>query len=247
MTTDFGLEDWFVGTMKGIVLDRAPQATIVDLCHGAPRGDIRAGAFALAMGCGYFPAGAVHLAVVDPGVGSERAAIAASSGRYYFVAPDNGLLCLALQREEGVVVRRIENEALRLPEVSRTFHGRDLFAPAAASLANGFPFEEVGPAFDDWIRLPMATPEREGERWRGEVAYVDRYGNAITNLPNALAVGAREVVAREGAPVRDCYAAVSTGEPVAVAGSTGFIEIALNGGRAAERYGLRPGSPVSLG
>ncbi len=181
LLTDFGLEDGYAAAMKGVILGIRPDARIVDISHLVPPRDVRAGAFVLASTCGFFPAGTVHVAVVDPGVGTARAAVAIRTPRYFFVGPDNGLFSLALQRETTWESRTLENPAYRLPEVSSTFHGRDIFAPAAAHLAQGAPFEEFGPpctlSVPDWTAVV-----RSGESCTGEIIHVDHFGNAVTNL-----------------------------------------------------------------
>jgi len=252
LTTDFGAADWFVGTVKGVLARLAPDARVIDLVHDVPPGDIRAGAFALLSACRYFPRGTVHLAVVDPGVGGPRRAIAVRTPDYFFVGPDNGVLSWALRREPAGTVHAIENDALFLQPLSRTFHGRDLFAPAAAHLARGGGIQELGPAVSDPFQLPWPEPIPQKNGLLGEVLYVDRYGNAITNLPAEAAGGsgpARLRVFLAGRPVcaiHESYQAVPAGRPVAVAGSSGFIEIAVNGGSAARRFGLKPGRKVLL-
>jgi S-adenosylmethionine hydrolase len=251
LTTDFGLADAFVGTMKGVILARAPRATIVDLTHGVAPGDIRAGAFALLTGCRYFPKGTVHVAVVDPGVGSARRAIAVRTRDYWFVGPDNGVLSWALARETVRSVRRIANARLWLRPVSRTFHGRDVFAPVAAHLARGGSFHSVGPELADYARLPWPALREAGGEITGEVLVVDRFGNAITNIPEAglpagMPAGVVWAGRRRLCRVEACYAAVPPGGTVAVFGSSGFLEIAVNGGSAAPRFGLHPGSRVTL-
>jgi S-adenosylmethionine hydrolase len=254
LTTDFGLDDWFVGTMNGVILGRAPRARIVDLTHGIAPGDIAAGAFALAAAWRFFPRGTVHVAVVDPGVGGPRAALAAWAGGHYFLAPDNGVLTLALRAAGAPQLRRLENPRLRLREVSRTFHGRDVFAPAAAWLAGGGAFAQLGPGAPDFQRLPWPAVVRRAGAVAGEVVYVDRFGNAITNLdePALRAVrGGREALRvwagrRAWGGLRSHYQAVPPGARVALIGSTGFLELAINGGSAARRDGVRVGTKVRV-
>ena len=251
LTTDFGTTDSFVGTMKGVILARAPRATIVDLTHGIASGDVRAGAFALLTGYRFFPKRTVHVVVVDPGVGSERRAIAVQTRDYRFVGPDNGVLSWALAREAVRSARLIANERLWLRPVSRTFHGRDVFAPVAAYLARGGTFERLGPAVADYIRLPWPPVKEAGGDLVGEVLAVDRFGNAITNIPESSAqtesvegivLAGRRRLCREAA----CYAAVPRGQAVAVFGSSGFLEIAVNGGSAATEFRLKAGSRITL-
>ena len=177
LTTDFGAKDWFVGTMKGVVLSINPRARIVDITHEIPPGDVRAGAFALAASYSYFPKGTVHLAVVDPGVGGPRRAIAVQTAKYCFVGPDNGVLSFALARERITSVQRLENADFCLRPISRTFHGRDVFAPVAAHLSRRVPIRRLGPSQPGILRLPWPTPRVGRNRIDGEVVYIDRFGS----------------------------------------------------------------------
>lgn len=250
LTTDFGDSDWFVGVVKGVILARAPQAHLVDITHRVPRGDVTAAAFILRNAVPWFPANSIHVAVVDPGVGSARAPLAIRWGEGFLVGPDNGLFGPLLEQKPGWLARRIAHPDARLPELSATFHGRDIFAPAAAWLAQGGDFDQIGPqvAAPETVQLPRAQPEPDG--FHGQVVYVDGFGNAITNLPNQAlgpeAAGRWEVRLPDGTCVKlgPCYAAVPPGYPVAVPGSTGYVELAVNGGSAAQALGLKPGAPV---
>ncbi len=251
LTTDFGLQDPFVGVMKGVILARCPGVCIVDLTHALPPGDVRAGAFTLLTASRFFPRGTIHVAVVDPGVGSDRPALAARTPEALFLGPDNGLLSWVLARTPPVEVRRLENARLWLQPLSATFHGRDLFAPVAAHLAAGGRFGAVGPLVSDWVRLPWPSPQQTARGWRGEVVYVDHFGNAITNLPASAEVDATAAAwvhlpGQRRVPLGGFYQAVPAGRPVAVPGSSGFLEIAINGGHAARTLKLRVGSPVWL-
>lgn len=250
LTTDFGLQDGFVGVMKGVILNIAPRALIVDLTHGVAAGEIRAGALALAVGYRYFPKGTVHVAVVDPGVGSRRNAIAVQTADYFFVGPDNGVLTLALGREKVKSVRRLTNGTYFLHPVSRTFHGRDIFAPVAAHLCRGTPIRRLGSELKRLVPLPWPEPNVRGDRIEGEVVFIDRFGNAVTNIENAdldLSCENRAFIGRKCLfPVKEYYQAVPAGRAVAVPGSTGFLEIAVNGGSAAKRFGLKIGDWVCL-
>src|SRR5208282_3166379 len=172
-----GTRDWFVGTMKGVVAGIAPKARVIDLTHDLPQGDIRGGAFALAASCRYFPKGTVHVAVVDPGVGSRRKAIAVQTAKSIFVGPDNGVLSWALAKEKITAIHALENEAYFLQPVSRTFHGRDVFAPVAAYLSRGLPIRKLGRALKDFVRLTWPEPRVRRGGIEGEVVYIDRFGN----------------------------------------------------------------------
>ncbi|MDW8382197.1 MAG: SAM-dependent chlorinase/fluorinase [Verrucomicrobiota bacterium] len=252
LLTDFGLRDGFVGVMKGVLLSRAPKIQLVDLSHEVAPGDVRSAAFILMNSERYFPSGTVHVVVVDPGVGSDRAALVARTPRGFYVGPDNGVLSWALRRQRVVEVRRIENTNLFLHPVSQTFHGRDIFAPVAAYLCRAGHVRRVGPPALSWVQIPW--PEAvfsEADCW-GEIVYVDRFGNALTNLPwdESACAGAQWLEVRSQRklrfPVCQCYADARHGQPVAVPGSSGFWELALSGGSAAERLGLRPGDKVRL-
>lgn len=254
LITDFGTRDWFVGTMKGVILGLAPKANLVDITHEIMPGDIQSGAFALAASFGFFPRGTVHLAVVDPGVGSSRAAMIAETEDYLFVGPDNGLLSLALERQNVKSMRLIENPKLALKSISRTFHGRDVFAPAAAYLSCGLAPRKFGPKLRDCERLKLPLPKEKGGRWSGVILYIDRFGNAITNLPEDLPLLGHPQSTRlrllekrrTSVPVAQFYQAVPRGEALALVGSSGLLEIAINGGNAAQGIKLRPGDPVEL-
>ena len=265
LTTDFGLEDNFVGVMKGVIAGIAPEARVVDLSHAVPPQDVAAGAFVLVTGFAYFPEGTVHVAVVDPGVGSARRAIALQAGGYFFVGPDNGLLgyALAALAEAGQLEGRWQDgwwelggdaRAVELtewaywrPMVSQTFHGRDVFAPVAAHLVRGVPLAELGPAVDRVQALALPRPEPEGDGWRGNVVYVDRFGNLITNLRDGELGGTRwrvAVAGREIAGLSPSYAAM--GELGAIMGSAGYLEIAAPNGSAAALLGVRVGTAVFI-
>ena len=250
LTTDFGSSDWFVGAMKGVILSVHPQAAIVDVCHEIPPGDILAGAFALAVSCRFFPRNTVHVAVVDPGVGSSRPAIAVQTAEYFFVGPDNGILSLALDREKIKAIHRLENENFFLKPVSRTFHGRDVFAPVAACLSKGVSIRKLGPAQTTLNRVQWPPARVENDVLSGEVVYIDRFGNAITNISNdLLKLGSTLAVFLRGkmlCPLRDFYQAVAPGRPVAVPGSSGYLEIAINGGHAASEFKLDRATAISV-
>lgn len=251
-TTDFGTRDWFVGTMKGVALGINPRATLVDITHEIPPGDVRAGAFALAASYRYFPKGTVHVVVVDPGVGSARHAIAVKTTDYIFVGPDNGVLSFALAREKIKAVRRINNEKLFRHPVSRTFHGRDIFAPVAAHLSRGFAIAKVGPSAPDFIRVPWPQPVVHRGSIEGEVIHVDHFGNAITNIDSEslkrLDKQSATVLVknRVRCPLANHFEAVPKGKPVALPGSSGLLEIAINQGSAVHKLRLKCGTPVRL-
>ena len=252
LTTDFGAADWFVGTIKGVILGLQPRAQIVDITHEIPAGDVRAGAFALAASYKFFPKQTVHVAVIDPGVGSRRRAIAVQTVNYLFVGPDNGVLSLALAREKIKAVHQITNAQLFLRPISNTFHGRDIFAPVAAKLSQGLPLRRVGSPIKEFLKLSVPEPQRTANSIKGEITYIDRFGNAITNIDNtklaSLAEGLREIILRGKrlCELQPFYQAVPPGYPVAVPGSSGFLELALNGGSVAKDFHLNVGQAVIL-
>ena len=182
LTTDFGTRDWFVGTMKAVILGILPRAKVVDITHEIPPGDIRAGAFALMASCRYFPRGTVHVAVVDPGVGSQRQAIAVQTARRFFVGPDNGVLSWGLALEKIKTIRLLENRQYFLQPVSRTFHGRDIFAPVAAHLSRGLSASRLGRELKDFVRVPWPLTTKQRGEVQGEIVHIDRFGNAITDI-----------------------------------------------------------------
>lgn len=252
LTTDFGVADWFVGTMKGVILGIQPRAVLVDVTHEIPPGDIRAGAFALAASHPFFPRGTIHLAVVDPGVGGERRILAVQTRDFVFVGPDNGVLSCALAKENVEAVHHITNARFFLNPVSQTFHGRDVFAPVAAHLSAGVPIQKLGPPVRDFLRLDWPRPRVGQDETTGEIIHIDRFGNAITNIADsalsALDRARCEVSVKRKRlwPICSFYQAVPAGKPVAVFGSSGFLEIAVNGGSAARSFRLKVGDRVCV-
>jgi hypothetical protein len=250
LLSDFGARDGYVGAMKGVLLDRCPSARLVDISHAIPPGDVDAGAYVLEQAARFFPAGTIHLAVVDPGVGSGRRAVVVEATAHRFVAPDNGLLTLAIDASrEGVRAHAIENARLWREEVSDVFHGRDVFAPIAAFLACGGEIAEVGARIDPrtLVRRRWPEPRGEGREREGAIVYVDGFGNLVTNLPadpSELA-GGRVEVAGQSFPVRRSYSDVASGALVAVRGSAGLLEVACRGGSAAQRLGVGVGAVVT--
>lgn len=258
LLSDFGLQDHYVGAMKGALLAACPEAVLVDVVHELPAHDVMAGALALEASYRTFPAGAVFLAVVDPGVGSSRRGLAASAGGYYFVGPDNGILSLVLRADPRCEIRALTNAGLFRHEVSPVFHGRDVFAPVAGHLARGVAFEEVGPAVGDIVRLEVPPLGRRGPlEWEGTVVHVDRFGNLTTNVTEQDLRSVGEVATREWSdilvsvegvvlPLARTYSDVAEGEPCAVVGSGGRLEIAVNQGSAARKLGAVSGTTVRL-
>ena len=253
LLTDFGLRDHYVGTMKGVILGICPQASLVDISHELPAHDVRAGALELAASYRYFPDGTVFLVVVDPGVGTARRAIAAEAGRYSFVAPDNGVLSAVFSEVAPQRIVQITNPRYARGEVSRTFEGRDRFAPAAAWLAAGIDLGELGLPVASVTPLDLPTPSREAGAVVGEVVRVDRFGNLVTNIDRGLvdALGARGRIAvsvggRQVPRIVATYAEVGAGELCALFGSSGHLEVAANGSSAASQLALAAGAPVRV-
>lgn len=254
--TDFGLAWGPVGTCHAVIHAIAPDTRVVDLSHGIPAFDIRAGAWVLASAVEYMPV-AIHVAVVDPGVGTERRALALRCGRGdVLVGPDNGLLRPAAERLGGVVeARRITNEALMRRPVSHTFHGRDVFAPVAARLSAGVSLAEVGPAVgvDGLVRAPWRQPEYADRSARGEAALLDNFGNVRTNIESDrwLPAPGETVLARMPSGERRLMVArtfgeVDKGEAFAFDDSSGYVCLAVNLGNAGEALGIRPGDALEL-
>jgi S-adenosylmethionine hydrolase len=254
LLTDFGLRDHYVGAMKGAILTVCPEATLVDVVHELPAGDVAAGAFALDAAYRHFPGGTVFVAVVDPGVGSLRRPIGVGAGRWLFVAPDNGLLTLVLEAHASARVHLLANPLLHRDPVSPVFHGRDLFGPAAGHLARGLPLGETGPPVSDAVRLPPAPKARVEGGWDGTVLCVDRFGNLTTNILDSdlapLVAGGREgvevILGAERIPLVRTYADVEEGRACALVGSSGRLEIAVHRGRADVRPGAQPGARVRV-
>ena len=251
LCTDFGTRDGYVAAMKGVILSIVPRALVVDIGHEVAPQDVAMGAYLLASASGFFPRGTVHCAVVDPGVGSARRALAVRTARYLYVAPDNGLLTRALALDPPVEVVALENPAYWRPALSQTFHGRDLFAPVAAYLALGVPLGDLGPTATDLVSLPAQGPVAlEDGVLLGEVAYVDRFGNLISNVPAALVAEDRAITVEVGAlTVRGLsatYADAPLGATLALIGSHGCLEVAVREGSASERARVGMGAPLRV-
>lgn len=256
LLTDFGAADYFVGAMKGVILSTNPRAVIVDITHEIPAHDVQAGAFTLFAASETFPAGTIHVAVVDPGVGSARRAILGESGGQLFIAPDNGLLSYVCERSGASRVRHLTNQNFFRDDVSATFHGRDVFAPVAAALSVGVEPSELGKEIDDWVRLPPLAPHvRSDGTIEATIIHIDRFGNCVTNLTrrelseDRIARGAALVV--NGHTIRSFrrFYADADGdshEPFAIWGSAGFLEISALRASAAALLGARRGQTVKV-
>lgn len=246
-TTDFGISDAYVGAMKGVVLGMAPAAVLVDITHAVPAQDVRAGALALADAASYFPAGSVHVAVVDPGVGGAPRGIAVSSNGHFFVGPDNGLLSLAAHRPRQVFM--IDNPLFRRPTVCPTFHGRDVFAVAAGQLATGHPIEEAGPLVDAMVELPFPAMQALDDDCQGEVLHVDHFGNLVTSFSPVEVTGRWELScdgSRFQLEAGSTFSAVAPGALIIYAGSSGRVEVAARDGSAASLTQAKTGTQIHL-
>jgi S-adenosylmethionine hydrolase len=254
LTTDFGLKDGFVGVMKGVIWSICPAAQIADISHLITPQNVLEGAFALWRAYCFFPPGTVHVAVVDPGVGTERRPLAARLGGQYFVGPDNGLFTPVYEDAEKngwpLELVHLSNGNYFLLKVSRTFHGRDIFAPVGAHLANGVPITEMGPAITDPLRLSMPKPEKTLNGWRAHVTVVDIFGNLTTDLPAAaLADHAKLTFQLRGREIRglvESYGQAGPGELVALLDSENHVEIAVVNGSAARLTGAQVGDMVDV-
>ena len=252
LTTDFGLTDHYVGTMKGVILGICPKAQIVDITHGVTPYEIGEGGYTIAQAWRYFPKKTVHVVVVDPGVGSARRPILVEAAGQFFVGPDNGVFSMIYSASK-YRVRHVTNERYFLRDVSRTFHGRDIFAPVAAHLAVGVAASSMGKVIQDYVKADFVNPQPTGKgKWSARVLKVDHFGNVITNLratqfPDLatrrfrLKVGAAQV----STLVRS-YAEAAPGALFLIVGSSGYFEISRNQGNAAEAAGGRPGMEIRL-
>jgi S-adenosylmethionine hydrolase len=246
LLTDFGTADGYAAAMRGVIAGIAPHVIVDDASHEIPPGDVHAAAFALARYAPHYPPGTVHVVVVDPGVGTARRPLAARIGARHYVAPDNGVLTRVLTGAPDVHIVELTERAYLRAGRSATFHGRDVFAPAAAHLAEGTAIDELGPPVNDPVLLTLPVPRRSPSGVQGEVVCVDRFGNLITNIPRdwlparpAVQLGDRSI-----GGVRDVYAAVSPGEAVALVGSDDYLEIGVRDGHAARLLGAAHGTSV---
>ncbi|MFQ6074156.1 MAG: S-adenosyl-l-methionine hydroxide adenosyltransferase family protein [Candidatus Bathyarchaeia archaeon] len=256
LLSDFGLKDPYVAEMKAVILSICPEARIVDISHEIEKFNIRMGAFVLASAAPYFPKGTIHVAVVDPGVGTKRRPILVVTKRAFYVGPDNGLLMLSGRREGISRVYHVTNKRFMLSRISRTFHGRDIFAPTAANLAKGRAPSECGPEINDYVVPKFAEPRLSRNVLLGEVLHIDDFGNVITNVSikelekmsikegDMLRVKLKEDVLT--LKLCTAYGEVKAKQPLAIIGSHGFLEISVNLGNAAKRFRVETGETVQL-
>ncbi|MFQ6086889.1 MAG: S-adenosyl-l-methionine hydroxide adenosyltransferase family protein [Candidatus Bathyarchaeia archaeon] len=256
LLSDFGLKDPYVAEMKAVALSICPEAHIVDISHEIEKFNIRMGAFVLASAAPYFPKGTIHVAVVDPGVGTRRRPILVVTKRAYYVGPDNGLLVLSAQRQGISHVYHVTNKRYMLPQVSRTFHGRDIFAPTAAHLAKSHAPSEFGPEINDYLVPEFAEPCLSKNALLGEVLHIDDFGNVITNvsMKELEKIGIEEggtfrlKLKEDTITLKLCmaYGEVEARQPLAIIGSHGFLEISVNQGNAAKRFKVEIGETVQV-
>ena len=256
LLTDFGLKDHFVGVMKGVIRGIAPQVSLVDISHQVRPQSVVDGARMLSQAVPYFPAGTVHVAVVDPGVGTERRALAAQIDSNFYVAPDNGLLTLLLEkaRAEGLPIKlfSLTKPEYWLPDISAIFHGRDVFAPVGAHLANGIPLNCLGDEIDDPFMINLPQPQQTAEGWRAEVMMLDGFGNICTNLLGSHLKGDKDQITVTIGEVTlkgltNTFGDAAPGELIALIDSTGHLAIAKVNGNAADQLDVHVGTPVIVG
>jgi S-adenosylmethionine hydrolase len=252
LLTDFGTQDAFVGVMKGVITSLAPHAAVIDLTHHVPPQDIRAGAFVLNTAYRHFPPGTVHLVIVDPGVGGARRPVAAQIGDFFYVCPDNGLLSHVLAQDTLTQAVTLDNPQFHLPHVSRTFHGRDIFAPVAAHLAHGVPLETLGTLLETLQTFPLSQPLVFGDTITCRIIYADVFGNLFTDLTEDMMTAGKvfravlDVGSMTINGLSDSYSQAGEGEPLALFGSSGHLEIAVRNGNAREQLGMKVGDRVTI-
>lgn len=254
LTTDFGLKDPYVAEIKAVILSITPETKIVDITHEIEKFNIKTGAYVLAAACPYFPKGTIHVAVVDPGVGTKREAILVQTKNTHFIGPDNGVLALAAKGQRVKHIYRIENPKFMLARISNTFHGRDVFAPAAAYLANGASPSEFGPEIPEIVMPAFARITKTKTTLTGEIIHMDSFGNVITNL-REKDLKSMDIEKTVNLKLKDtrlklklckAYSEVKAQQPLAVIGSHNFLEISINQGNAAETFQTRVGDKVRV-
>lgn len=247
LTTDFGLKDAYQGVMKGVILGINPYVRIVDVTHLISPGNILECAYVLRDACNFFPCGAIHVGVVDPGVGGRRKPILIETGRHFFIGPDNGIFSLAADKKDIRRVIELKNREYFLKETSNTFHGRDIFAPVAGHLSLGADPEEFGDEIEAAISIEVPVPEKKGSAITGSIVHADSFGNLITDIRKedvAEAACEVEVRGRTIGSISKTYSSVGKGGLLALISSSNFLEIAVNGGSASAVLGAAPGDRV---
>ncbi len=252
LTTDFGLQDYYVGALKGVILNISPDVRFVDISHDIPPQDIMAGAWVIKNAAPLFPPGTVHLAVVDPGVGTDRKPVALKIGGHIFVGPDNGLFSLLTEENKFEAVQ-LTNTSFWHSGPCHTFHGRDIFAPVAAHLSKGITFTELGKPLNDLKTYRWASSIADKDGIQGWVIHIDKFGNLITNLSGAViadVIDEKKLKLYVGntilTDIVDTFGSVVEGEPAAYIGSSGMLEVAINKGNAQEMLGVKKGAQISL-
>lgn len=253
LMTDFGAGDHYVGVMKGVILNINPQVQIVDITHAIPPQDVHAAAFLIDSAYRYFPTGTIHVVVVDPGVGSERRAIVCQTEAAYFICPDNGILTHILQNEKYVRTIAVENSAYFLPQVSNTFHGRDIFAPIASHLSRGISIGKLGSPVAQPVQLPIPKPQLTDKAIIGQVIWIDSFGNLVTDISleilDALEDRNSVVICAGGVRIdhlNRSYSESAVGEVLAIVSSFNRLEISINQGNAAQVLGLKRGDTITI-
>jgi S-adenosyl-L-methionine hydrolase (adenosine-forming) len=254
LTTDYGTSDHLAGVLKGVILRIVPDATVIDINHHVTPFDILDGALSIAAAYSYFPPRTIHVVIVDPGVGTARRPILVTAGQQYLIAPDNGVLSVIYDREPTITVRHITAEHYFLNPASNTFHGRDVFAPVAAWLAKTYQTEPFGEEITDYVRFALPRPKPADSVLKGVVLRVDAFGNLMTNftsddLPQPALTEGKIKLQAGGKSVERLaqnFAEGAPGEPIAILGSSGFLEISVNRGHAARLLGLSRGAEITL-
>ncbi|MEX1012012.1 MAG: SAM-dependent chlorinase/fluorinase [Balneolaceae bacterium] len=252
LTTDFGLKDHYVGVLKAVILGILPDAKLIDISHEIPPQDVMAGAWVVRNSASWFPNGTVHLVVVDPGVGTDRKPVALEIDGHYFVGPDNGIFSL-IADDRNYKACTLNRKEFWRENLSKTFHGRDIFAPVAAHLANGTVLEELGDPLEELVTYRWAKPIADRDGIQGWIVHIDSYGNLITNIPESMV---REVASGRRVKIyigntilhemSSTFADVEEGEPAAYVGSAGMVEVAVNKGNAGELLSVRKGAQISI-
>jgi len=246
LITDFGTNDSFVSSMKGVIYSIYPAVNIIDITHQIQPQNIKMGAFYLMVTMKYMPKNTLFIVVIDPDVGTGRGIIWAKTKNYQFISPDNGLLSWVEEKEKIIESRFINNSDLFLPNISSTFHGRDIIAPVAAHVAKGLPENKIGPIFNNYRKFPFPHPIRSGNNLTGEVISIDNFGNVITNITKEY-ISVKSIFTIGNMTIKGLhltYASVKEKEPLSLIGSFGFLEFSIRNGNFAKTYGIKIGDKV---
>jgi S-adenosylmethionine hydrolase len=253
LTTDFGEGSFYVASMKGAIFSINRAATVVDVTHSVPQGNILSAAFAVFSASSCFPPGSIHVVVVDPGVGSSRKILAASIDDHTFLAPDNGALTMVMGKKKTKSIIDVKERRYFLKSITPTFHGRDIFAPVAAHISMGVPISKLGPKVTDVVRLTIKPPTLTKKHITGTILYVDSFGNCVSNIPKRLVKATSDkghatvhIKGKRITGIRTFYAEGKKGTLIALFGSTGFLEVAAVGGSASDRLNIAPPCPITV-